>query len=124
MACAVSNLDPIAQAAFERGQIVARLDEHDRRFQGINGSQARAAESLAKIEMTVQRLADQAEAREATVITTAAALKAAEETRAAAIVAAREKSEQSWTPLTRMYAATGVLASIAAIVGSLFLIFH
>ena len=97
--------------AYERGhiagEIAARLAGHDKHFADINGSIEKLATRMHENTMAVQRLADQQVARDATVLTTAAALKDAEEAR-------RDKTEQSWSPLTRAFA---VLAAIATAVG-------
>jgi hypothetical protein len=95
-------------AGHEAGQIDARLAGHDRHFEAINGQLGRVADELAGIRMAVQRLGDQAVARDATVVTTAAALKDAEEAR-------RDKTEQSWSPLTRIVAVLSGLAGLAVV---------
>jgi hypothetical protein len=101
------------QEAFARGvdagRIEARLDGHDQHFQSINGQLVKIFERLSSMDAGVQLLAQQAISRDATVITTAAALKDAEEAR-------RQKTETRWTPLTRMVAVIGALAGVAAIV--------
>lgn len=96
------------QRGHEAGGIAERLDSHDRHFATINGSLGDIAREMAKFTLAIQRMSDQAEAREATVLTTAAALKAAEEAR-------RASAEQSWTPVTKIFA---VLAAIATVVGA------
>jgi hypothetical protein len=68
------------------------------------------SEDIGVLKSTTQRLTDQAVARDATAIALAAALKEAEETR-------RTKAEQSWSPITRLFA---VLTAIATIVGVYF----
>lgn len=97
--------------AFERGEIAgrieARLNGHDQHFAAINGSMASVAAEMHNLTLAVQGLRDQAIADAATVLKTASALKDAEEAR-------RDKSEQSWTPLTRAFA---VIATIATIIG-------
>jgi hypothetical protein len=94
----------------QAGQIDARLDDHDEHFKRINGSLERVGDELHNLTLAVQRLGDQAVSRDATVITTAAALKDAETAR-------RDKSEQSWSPLAR---ASLVLGLVAALVGLYF----
>lgn len=66
--------------------------------------------------LAVQRLGDEATAREATVLTTAAALKTAEDVR-------RDTNEQSWSPIQRLLGAVGGIAALAAIVGVLIALF-
>lgn len=105
------------QAAYERGTIAgeinARLAAHDRHFAQINGSVEKVAVELHGLTLAVQRLGDQAVARDATVVSTAAALKEAEDAR-------RDRTEQSWSPWTKAFA---VLAAVATAVGLYYLIF-
>jgi hypothetical protein len=103
------------QEAYDRGHaaggIEARLDQYDLHFAAINGSVADTAAALTALSMQVQRLADQAVARDATVLTTAAALKDAEDAR-------RAKSEQTWSPFQRIVAAVaGIAGIVAAVLG-------
>lgn len=101
-----------AEDAFERGtvagKIEARLADHDRHFSLINGSLERVASELHDLKLAVQRLGDQAVSRDATVITTAAALKDAEAAR-------RDKADQSWSPMTKIIAVIGALGVIVAV---------
>jgi len=97
------------------GEIAARLADHDRHFATINGSLADIARELHDQTLAIQRLGDQAEANAKTVITTAAALKAAEDAR-------RAKGEQTWTPFARTIAVLGGLAALAAVAA--FLLVH
>lgn len=103
---------------FERGhaagEIAARLAEHDKHFQTINGSLERIASNLALQTLALQRLADQNVSRDATVITTAAALKEAEEAR-------RDKVTQSWTPIAKALAILGSSVTVVGLVISLIL---
>jgi hypothetical protein len=100
------------QRGHEDGSILARLDGHDQHFAHLNGSMQATADALGQVHLSLQRLADEAVARDRTVITTAAALKDAETVR-------REKSTTSWTPLTRI--AAGVTALVGALTLALFL---
>lgn len=63
--------------AFDRGhiagEIATRLADHDRHFDEINGSIGRFADEMQRLRLEVQRLADQAVSRDATVLTTASA---------------------------------------------------
>lgn len=99
----------VAESEFDRGHLAGivaeRLDSHDRHFETINGSLEKIAANLERQTLALQRLADQNISRDATVITTAAALKDAEEAR-------RDKSAQSWTPISKALAILG--AAIAA----------
>lgn len=103
-------VDDKAQSDFERGQIAgkieARLAGHDQHFATINGSIEKVAKELATLTLAVQRLGDQAISRDATVITTAAALKDAEAAR-------RNADDQSWSPIARFIAAAGVILTLA-----------
>jgi hypothetical protein len=89
------------------GEIAARLAGHDKHFASINGSLADIAKEMHALTLAVQRLGDQAVARDATVLTTAAALKAADEAR-------RSMSDSSWSPWQKLLAAVG---GVAALVG-------
>ncbi|MES2211022.1 MAG: hypothetical protein V4515_12720 [Chloroflexota bacterium] len=99
--------------AYDRGHvdggIAERLAGHDRHFARINGSLEDVARALAALTLAVQRLGDQAIARDATVLTTAAALKDADDAR-------RDKSEQSWSPWQKSIAVLVALASIIGVV--------
>lgn len=82
------------------GEINARLAGHDAHFLKINGSIDASKAALDGLAMQVQRLADQAIARDATVLTTATALEKADTAR-------RAKSEQSWSPVAKILALFG-----------------
>ena len=97
------------------GEISARLSGHDEHLAAINGSLERVADELHGLKLAVQRLADQAVARDATVVTTAKALKDAEDAR-------RNTAEQRWSPVAKVFAALGALAAIAAVVGVILLL--
>lgn len=101
---------------YERGHnaggIAERLASHDRHFEAINGSMADTVRALEALTLAVQRLSDQAISRDATVVTTAKALKEAEEAR-------RDKTNQSWSPLARISA---VAATIATLIGLFYLL--
>lgn len=99
------------QEAFERGTaaggIATRLASHDLQLAKINGSMDKVGTALAGLTLAVQRLGDDAKARDATVLATAAALKAAEEAR-------RDKTEHAWSPLAR---ATAMIATFTTVAG-------
>lgn len=97
------------EQGIEAGRIEARLEQYDLHFNTINGSIAETARQLRDLVMAVQRLSDQAVARDATVIATAAALKEAEATR-------RARSDQTWSPIQRILA---VIAGLGVIVGAI-----
>ncbi len=90
------------------GEIAARLAGHDKHFAAINGSLADVAREMHALTLAVQRLGDQAVSRDATVVTTAAALKDAEDAR-------RSKSETSWSPFARGIAVVATLATVAGL---------
>ena len=69
---------------------------------------------LGIVEIKVQRLKDAAEADKITVAQTAAALKDAKEATEAATRADLEKSNQSWSPVSRLLAVTAGLSSLVA----------
>lgn len=104
-------MDPAEPGAYDRGVIAgaieARLQGHDRHFSDINGQLGRVADELAGLKLAVQLLASQAIARDATVVTTAAALKDADEAR-------RNTAERSWSPWSRGLA---ILAGAVGVVG-------
>lgn len=97
---------------YERGHlaggIAERLADHDRHFLKINGSIADVAKELRELNLSVQRLGDQAESNARTVITTAAALKDANDVR-------RSNAETSWSPVTRVLALLGGLATLVGL---------
>ncbi len=117
------------------GEIAARLADHDKHFAKINGSmrevanelhdlkltqQGGLAELTAKVEsklaelvLAVQQLRDQAKADQKTVVTTAAALKSAEDAR-------RDKTEQTWSPVTKLIAVLGAVAGTVLMAVSLY----
>lgn len=105
----MSNRVP-ADDAYDRGlvagEIAARLADHDKHFANINGSMEKVASELHALALGVQRLADSAASDRATVITTAAALKAAEDAR-------RTQSDTSWTPWQRIAVIVGALTALA-----------
>jgi hypothetical protein len=94
------------------GAIENRLADHDRHFRTINGSIEKVGTELHELKLAVQRLGDQAIARDATVITTASALKDADEAR-------RNTADQRWSPWQKGFA---VIAAVAALVGMYFVL--
>lgn len=93
------------QEAYERGEaaglIAARLAEHDKHFLTINGSLDKIATEMNHMTLALQRLGDQAVARDATVIATAQALKDADTTR--------------WNPWAKSLAVLGGLVGVAGV---------
>jgi hypothetical protein len=106
------------QDAYDRGaaagEIAARLAGHDKHFAAINGSLADIAKEMHALTLAVQRLGDQAVSRDATVVTTAAALKDAEDAR-------RSKDDRSWSPIARLFAGLGAAAALASLIGAVYL---
>jgi hypothetical protein len=96
------------------GGIAERLDSHDRHFAAINGSLAQIAGRLGEMTLALQRLSDQAVARDATVVTTAAALKDADAAR-------RREDDKSWSPIGRLFAAIGAATAVITVVLAVFL---
>lgn len=96
----------------DAGGIAERLDSHDRHFALINGSLADMVREMHAMTLALQRLADQAVARDATVVTTAAALKDAEEAR-------RDRTEQGWAPWQKALAVIAGLGVVAGLVVTL-----
>jgi hypothetical protein len=98
------------------GQVLARLDSHEAHLSAINGSTERVAMELSRLSkgnaellLSVQRLADAAEADRRTVIATAAALEKDEAQR-------RGNSERKWTPVQRLIAVLGVVIALLGVV--------
>lgn len=102
--------DDAYQRGHAAGGIAERLDSHDRHFAAINGSLADMVREMHSLTLAVQRLADQAVSRDATVVTTAAALKDADEAR-------RQKETQAWSPWAKLFAALGAASALAVVVG-------
>jgi hypothetical protein len=101
--------------AYERGvsagEIAQRLKDHDRHFERLNGSLGDVAKELHGLTLAVQQLGLQAIARDATVVTTAAALKDAEQAR-------RDNSERHWSPMMRLAVVIGAMATVAGAVAA------
>lgn len=102
---------------FTLGSIASRLDDHDRRLSVINGSQGRMADELTAIRLAIQKLGDQAEARDKTVVATAVALKEAEDVR-------RSKTEEGWAPWTRVAVVCGGVGVVLSLILSFYLAFR
>jgi DNA anti-recombination protein RmuC len=99
------------------GEIAARLADHDRHFEKINGSMERVATELHALNLNVQSLADQAKADAVTRVATAQALKDAEEAR-------RNKDEQAWSPITRLFAVIAAIGVVAGMALTAYIAFH
>ena len=91
------------------GKTETRLDGHDEHFDKINGSLDRVFGGLESLTLAVQRLGDEANNRDTTVIITAEALKNAEAAR-------RDKSDQSWSPWAKVLAVLVAAAAVAAVI--------
>lgn len=118
------NASETPSEAYDRGTVAGKIDArlagHDKHFARINGSLERIANEMHELRLAMQalaaqtnardqRLEDQAISRDATVLTTAAALKDAETAR-------RDKSESNWTPLARVAVAVSAIAAVIGIV--------
>ena len=97
------------------GEIAQRLKEHDGHLGAINGSIDATAKALDRLTMTVQRLADAADADRAKALALATGLKDADEVR-------RNTETQRWSPMTRIGLVLGAVAAGIAIVA--FLVTH
>jgi len=100
-----------SNAAYERGvtagDIAARLAGHEARLGALNGNLARMADEMAGVKLALQRLADQAEGRDTTVITKA--LDKADTQRWAA-------AERSWSPIAKLATGIGMLVGILGVI--------
>ncbi len=103
----------VAEEEYERGriagEIAARLAGHDLHLATINGSLADVAREMHDMLLAVQRLGDQADARDKTTLATASALKAADEAR-------RAKSDSAWSPVQKLIAGVAGLAGLATLI--------
>lgn len=106
-----------ASEAFDRGAIAGKIDArlagHDRHFESINGSLAKIADEMHGLRLAVQRLGDQAESNATTVLTTAAALKAADDAR-------RDQDANRWSPVTRASVVLGIVATVVTLLLTLY----
>jgi len=75
------------------------------------------ADELTAIRLAIQKLGDQAEARDKTVVATAVALKEAEDVR-------RSKTEEGWAPWTRVAAVIGGIGVLLGLILSFYLAFR
>jgi hypothetical protein len=99
------------------GGIEARLANHDRHFEVINGSivdgknaTVGLREEIHQLRLAIQQLADQAKASAEAAIKTALALKEADEAR-------RNSADQRWSPWQKGFA---VIAAVGVLVGLYF----
>lgn len=97
-----------SNAAYERGvtagDIAARLAGHEARLGALNGNLARMADEMAGVKMALQRLADQAEGRDTTVIT-----KALDK-------ADTRRREAAWSPVAKLATGIGMLVGILGVI--------
>ena len=91
----------LALIAYKVDSVVPRVDNHDQR--------------IGALELSTQRLGDEAEARDATVAVTAKALREAKEAQDATANAERIQAETAWTPYARMATLAAALSSVVAI---------
>lgn len=114
----------------QEGIVEQKLAEYGSHLEKINGSQERIADELRGMNIRLenltldnQSLADAAKANERTALALAAALKDADEARRNADIQERSKSEEKWSPLTRISVALGIIVSLFIIGGGLYAIF-
>jgi hypothetical protein len=97
-----------SETAFKRGQeagqVIARLDEHDRHFTVINGNIARLGDEMHTLVQDFRAARTEDKTRNATTVAAAEALKQSEVDR-------RELAEAKWDRFQRLFA---VLAGVAA----------
>jgi hypothetical protein len=100
---------PGEQAAFIRGEtagnISARLADHDRHFEAINGSIRKLANGVEELNLSVQRIFDVIQSNEKKIIATADALKEAEEAR-------RDNIELRWSPFAKIMTVVGSVLAL------------
>jgi hypothetical protein len=90
------------------GAIDARLAQHDRHFEAINGSIRDVASEMSAMKLLLQRLADSADSDRRTVVTTASALKDAEEAR-------RSTTTDRWSPWQKGAVIIGAIGTVVGI---------
>jgi hypothetical protein len=104
------------------GEIQARLNEHDRRLDKINGSMQAVATHLSTLTIQIQHIADAMAADRATVITTATALEKERDSTARAVektrIDTRDRTDRRWSPYTRIALVLGILVSVAIIIAT------
>jgi hypothetical protein len=98
----------------KQGEVDARLDAHDQHFAAINISLAQMSREMHDMALGMQRLGNQAEARDAIAINTAAALREREEQ-------VRLKYERDWTPVARTVAIIAMVLMAISTAISLYL---
>jgi len=91
------------------GGVIVRVDRHET--------------VLGELQLSVQRLDLNATSSAATVIATASALKDAKEAQEATSRAEVAKTEQAWSPITRLFAVLAAIGTVASGVLSFYLIF-
>ena len=96
------------------GKIDARLAGHDKHFAAINGSLEKWAIEMHTLNMQLQRLADQASARDLAAIAAASAEREIDETR-------RAYAADRWWPWQRVFAYAMATVFIVAMTGFLWI---
>ena len=92
--------------------LAQRVNDHGPRID-------RNEDAIAVLTLKVQRLGDEAASRDQTVVATAKALREAKEAQDATSRAETAKSEQTWSPLTRLFAVVTIIGVIVAIYAAL-----
>jgi len=105
---AVPEVESAYNRGRESGSFEARLESAEEWLDALNGHLADVAEQLRGFGLTMQGLADRFDAAAQTAIATAAALEKAE-------VVRRKNAEETWTPLTRIFAALAALSTLFAV---------
>lgn len=72
-------------------------------------------EAIHSLNLAAQRLDGEAVSREKTVLATAIALKDAKDAQDAALRSENAKSDQSWTPMTRLFAGVSAVSTLSMV---------
>ncbi len=92
----------------EAGTTETRLEGHDDRLNAINGNISRFAEEMADVKLLLQSVKDTVRSGTEAALATAAALDKAESARL-------KKAEESWDPMTKLFAIVAAISSAVAI---------
>ena len=92
----------------EAGTTETRLEGHDDRLHAINGNIANFVEQMGEIKLLLQSVKDTVRANTEAALATAVALEKAESARL-------KKAEESWDPMTKLFAIVAAISSVVAI---------
>lgn len=95
------------------GQVLARLEHHDKQLADIKGAVEALGAEMHTISKAVQGLAKTEEAREQVRIETAAALKDHDDSR-------RKTQEDRWLPWVKLFTFIMAVSAVASIAASIF----